>query len=131
MCRIGIIKSADMCRIWIAKNADMWYCMLTENAVAQMLTASGRKLYFFSRHDREARRDCIEVDFLVSKSKLANKKNVHPIEVKSGKNVTHRSLDKFMAKYADWLGVPYLLWDRDLAFTNGILYLPLYMAPLL
>ena len=105
--------------------------MLTENMVAQMLTACGRKLYFFSRHDRESRQNCIEVDFLVSKSKLANKKNVHPIEVKSGKNVKHRALDKFMAKYSDWLDVPYLLWDKDVAFKDGILYLPLYMASLL
>ena len=102
--------------------------MLTENVVAQMLTASGRKLFFFSRHDRESRRNCMEIDFLVSKSKLANKNNVHPIEVKSGRNVKHRALDKFMEKYRDWLDVPYLLWDRDVVFRNGILHLPLYMA---
>ena len=105
--------------------------MLTENVVAQMLTASGKKLFFFSRHDRNSRRNSIEIDFLVSKSKLANKNNVHPIEVKSGKNVSHNALDKFMAKYSDWLDVPYLLWDRDVVFKDGILHLPLYMAPLL
>ena len=105
--------------------------MLTENVVAQMLTASGKKLFFFSRHDRNSRRNSIEIDFLVSKSKLANKNNVHPIEVKSGKNVRHNALDKFTAKYSDWLDVPYLLWDRDVVFKDGILHLPLYMAPLL
>ena len=47
------------------------------------------------------------------------------------KNVTHRSLDKFKAKYSDWMGEPCLLWDRDLRIDNGIAYLPLYMASLL
>ena len=56
---------------------------------------------------------------------------VHPIEVKSWKNVKHNALDKFKAKYSDWLDVPYLLWDRDVSFKDGILHLPLYMAPLL
>ena len=71
------------------------------------------------------------IDFLIAKSKLARKNNIHAIEVKSGKNTTHRSLDKFSAKYLDWLDTPYLLWDRDLLIKGGILHLPLYMAPLL
>ena len=105
--------------------------MLTENVVAQMLTAAGRKLYFFSRSDSRDRKNRMEIDFLIAKSKLAKKGNIHAIEVKSGKNVTHRSLDKFAAKYSDWLDMPYLLWDRDLTIRNGILHLPFYMAPLL
>ena len=60
-----------------------------------------------------------------------NEAKVVAIEVKSGKNVTHRSLDKFKAKYSDWMGEPCLLWDRDLKIDNGIAYLPLYMASLL
>ena len=70
----------------------------------------------------------MEIDFLIAKSKLARKNNIHAIEVKSGKNTTHRSLDKFSAKYFDWLDTPYLLWDRDLLIKDGILHLPLYMA---
>ena len=105
--------------------------MLTENMVAQMLVAGGRKLYFFSRSDSLDRKNRMEIDFLVAKSKLTRKNNVHPIEVKSGKNTTHRSLDKFAAKYSEWLDMPYLLWTRDLAVKDGILYLPLYMASLL
>ena len=100
-----------MCIIVIAENAELWF--------------------FFSRHDRNSRQNSIEIDFLLSKSKLARKNNVHPIEVKSGKNVKHNALDKFRMKYSDWLDVPYLLWDRDLSFKDGILHLPLYMAPLL
>ena len=105
--------------------------MLTENVVAQMLTAAGRKLYFFSRSSATDRKERMEVDFLLAKSKLAKKNNIRPIEVKSGKNTTHRSLDKFRSKYADWLDSPCLLWDKDLKVEDGITYLPLYMAPLI
>ena len=105
--------------------------MLTENVVAQMLTAAGRKLYFFSRSSATDRKERMEVDFLLAKSKLAKKNNIRPVEVKSGKHTTHRSLDKFRAKYADWLDSPCLLWDRDLKVEGGITYLPLYMAPLI
>lgn len=105
--------------------------MLTENLVAQMLVASGHKLYFFSRADARDRRNRMEIDFLAAKSRLARKKNIRPVEVKSGKRTTHRSLDKFLAKYSDWVDEPYLFWDRDLAVKDGILHLPLYMAPLL
>ena len=105
--------------------------MLTENLVAQMLAAAGRKLYFFSRSDSKDRANRMEIDFLIAKSKLARKNNIHAIEVKSGKNTTHRSLNKFNAKYFDWLDTPYLLWDRDLLIKDGILHLPLYMAPFL
>ena len=105
--------------------------MLTENVVAQMLTAAGRKLYFFSRSSATDRKERMEVDFLLAKSKLAKKNNIRPVEVKSGKHTTHRSLDKFQSKYADWLDSPYLLWDKDLKVEGGIAYLPLYMAPLI
>ena len=105
--------------------------MFFENAVAQALVAGGRELFFYSRRDGNNASGTMEIDFLVAKSKLARKNNIHAIEVKSGKNTTHRSLDKFNAKYFDWLDTPYLLWDRDLLIKDGILHLPLYMAPFL
>jgi len=54
-----------------------------------------------------------------------------PIEVKSGVRISHRSLDKFRAKYADYVAEPCLLSVHDLKVKDGITYLPLYMAPLL
>jgi hypothetical protein len=72
--------------------------MLTENLVAQMLAAAGRKLYFFSRSDSKDRANRMEIDFLIAKSKLARKNNIHALEVKNGTNTTHRSLNKFTAK---------------------------------
>ena len=67
----------------------------------------------------------------LQKLTIRGKNNIHAIEVKSGKNTTHRSLNKFTAKYFDWLDTPYLFWDRDLLIKDGILHLPLYMAPFL
>ena len=102
--------------------------MVTENAVAQLLAASGRKLYFYSRNDPSDRKERIEIDFLVAKSKLACKNNVSPVEVKSGKRVRHASLDKFRAKFSDWLAEPFLFHEGDVRETAGLKCLPLYMA---
>ena len=53
---------------------------------------------------------------------------VVPIEVKSGKNASHRSLDKFVAKFQSYVSKPYLLWMKDRKTQAGVEYLPIYMA---
>ena len=105
--------------------------MLVENVVAQMLTAAGQKLYFYSNRDRDVAASRMEIDFLLSRSKLEEKRNAIPIEVKSGVRVSNRSLDKFRAKFADYVGESCLLSAHDLKVLDGITYLPLYMTPLL
>jgi len=105
--------------------------MLVENVVAQMFAASGRKLYFYSRRSREDGRERMEIDFVLSRSKLDVAHNVFPIEVKSGKNASHRSLDKFVEKFRSYVARPYLLWMKDRKTKDGIEYLPIYMAPCL
>ncbi len=62
--------------------------MIMENKVAQMLVASGHKLYFFSNPSREDSSSRMEIDFLIAKSKISSRHNILPIEVKSGKNYT-------------------------------------------
>ncbi|SMP62525.1 putative selenium metabolism protein, YedE family [Sphaerochaeta associata] len=74
--------------------------MIVENIVAQMLVASGHKLYFYSNSSRDDALSRIEIDFLIAKSKVSNKHNISPIEVKSSKNYTLTSLQKFRAKFA-------------------------------
>jgi len=103
--------------------------MLAENMVAQMLVATGRDLYYYSQTSEKDRRSRMEIDFLVSGATTARRKNIHPVEVKSGKSLRHVSLDKFMSRFSNWLGEPYLLHTGDLCVKDGILYLPLYMAP--
>ena len=105
--------------------------MLVENMAAQMLVAAGRKLYFHSESSSADSKSRMEVDFLVAKSKLARRHNVSPVEIKSGRNATHSSLDKFRRKYSDWCAESFLFWDRDVKVEDGVTYLPLYMLPLL
>ena len=105
--------------------------MVTENAVAQMLTAAGHRLYFYSSLSRNQAQDRMEIDFLISKSRVGNRHNISPIEVKSGKNYTLSSLRKFVAKYGEQLHTPYVLHSADLKIEDGITFLPLYMACLL
>ncbi len=105
--------------------------MVIENVVAQMLVASGHKLFFYANTDRENKENRMEIDFLISKSKVSNSHNISPIEVKSGKNYTYSSLNKFRKKYAKQTYISYLLHTADLKEENEILFLPLYMTELI
>lgn len=105
--------------------------MLMENIVAQMLVASGHRLYFFSKSSREKSEDRMEIDFLIAKNKATNKHNISPIEVKSGNTYTLSSLKKFIKKYSEQTNIPYVLHTKDLKEDDGIVYLPLYMTMLL
>ncbi len=105
--------------------------MLMENIVAQMLVSAGHKLYFFSKSSRDNAEDRMEIDFLIAKSKITNKHNISPIEVKSGERYTLSSIRKFMKKYKEQMNIPYVLHTKDLKEEDGIVYLPLYMTMLL
>lgn len=105
--------------------------MLVENIVAQMLRASGHKLYFFSSYSKESAADRMEIDFLITKQTVTNRHNISPIEVKSGANYTHSSLTKFKKKYSKMLSTSYIIHSADLKLENDTCYLPLYMTPLL
>ena len=105
--------------------------MIMENIVAQMLTAAGHELYFYSNSSRTDASERMEIDFLVSKSKITSRHNISPIEVKSGKNYTINSLQKFGKKFGQQLHTPYVLHTLDFEEKGGISYLPLYMTPLL
>ena len=105
--------------------------MIVENVVAQMLVSSGHKLFFYSNSSRDDVKSRMEIDFLISKSQISNRHNISPIEVKSSKNYTLKSLQKFKAKYAEQTYIPYVLHTGDLKEEDGILFLPLYMTPFL
>ena len=104
--------------------------MLVENVVAQMLTASGNKLFFYSKASDVAE-ERMEIDFLLQKNKVTNRHNIHPIEVKSGTNYTLSSLKKCMKKFGEYMTAPTVIHAGDLKVEDGITYLPLYMTPLL
>lgn len=104
--------------------------MLIENVVAQMFVASGHSLYFYSKNSDESA-DRMEIDFLIEKPTLTAAHNISPVEVKSGKNYTFSSLQKFRTKFSEQLYVPYVIHTMDYKEENGIVFLPIYMTPLI
>lgn len=105
--------------------------MLVENIVAQMLRASGNSLFFYSKNDRSNASNRMEIDFLIQKETVTSRHNISPIEVKSGTNYTLSSLRKCIDKFSSYLSTPYVLHSKDLEITEGIVFLPIYMTPLL
>jgi hypothetical protein len=105
--------------------------MLVENIVAQMLLAAGHQLYFFSNYSKTNSQDTMEIDFEITKTRISSRHNVIPIEVKSGKNYTLTSLNKFRKKYADMIGISFIIHTSDFKEEDDIVYLPIYMTPLL
>lgn len=105
--------------------------MIVENVVAQMLVASGHKLYFYSNPSREDKNARMEIDFLIAKDKISNRHSISPIEVKSSTRYTLTSLRKFVTKYKEQTHIPYVIHPNDFKEEDGIVYLPLYMTPML
>ena len=68
----------------------------------------------------------MEIDFLIRRAG-----KISPIEVKSVGYQHHASLDNFMKKFSNRLGTPYILYMKDVMEKDGIVHLPLYMAPFL
>lgn len=101
--------------------------MLYENAIAQILTANGHKLFFYTHYNEEKHRNDIEIDFILSNnSKL--KYRMFPVEVKSGANYSTKSLLRFREKYQKRIGECYIIHPRNLAIKDDILCIPAYMA---
>ena len=100
--------------------------MLYENAIAQMITAKGRRLYFYTRYSEEKHRNDIEIDFLLSnESKLKFK--VFPLEVKSSKNYTTTSLGKFKEMFGKKIAAQYIIHPKNLVVEKDIIKIPPYM----
>ena len=96
---------------------------LYENIVAQMLTASGYKLFYHS-WPTESRKHNYEVDFLLSRGT-----KILPVEVKSSSYKTHASLDAFCKKYSSRItNERYLIYTKDYAREETMRYLPAYLS---
>ena len=124
------IVSSDIYRKLLLEKLEVNEGMFMENMVAQMLTSSGHNLYFFSNSSENAE-DRMEIDFLLSKKDPTNRHNVSPIEVKSGKNYTFTSLNKFSTKFKEQLDTPIILHTEDYSEKDGILFMPVYWGWLL
>ena len=96
-----------------------------ENAVAQMLTANGNNLFYYTMESTTSNH-LYEIDFITSSGNKIN-----PIEVKSGNYRGHKSLDIFCDKFSNRIKNRYIVHTKDYKWENGINYLPVYMIPLL
>jgi predicted AAA+ superfamily ATPase len=86
---------------------------ITENFVAQQLTAQNKKLdYWTSGNDAE-------VDFI-----LNEEKGIIPCEVKADKNITSKSLSEYVKKYAPDYSIR--ISTKNFGSENKIKSIPLY-----
>ena len=101
--------------------------MFFENVVAQMLSCNGHKLYYYNHYNAEKKRNDIEIDFLIGTGNKLRRKII-PIEVKSSRNYTTTSLEKFIEKFSGRIDHGVVVHPGNLKIQNGITYIPAYMA---
>lgn len=100
--------------------------MIYENVISQMIAAKGRKLYFYTRYSLEKHRNDIEIDFLLSNESKTNFR-VFPIEVKSSKNYTTTSLERFKGMFGKKIAIQYIIHPKNLSVDGEIMKIPPYM----
>lgn len=95
-----------------------------ENLVAQLLASAGNQLFFYT-WPRDEKHN-YEIDFLLSRGT-----KIQPIEVKSSGYSSHSSLDEFYRVFHDRIDKRYLVYTKDLKIEDKMVYLPMYMTPLI
>lgn len=100
--------------------------MIYENAIAQMITAKGKALYFYTRYNENKHRNDIEIDFMLS-NESKTKFKIIPIEVKSGKNYSATSLNSFENVYKQRISESFIIHPKTLSISDGITKIPPYM----
>lgn len=95
-----------------------------ENVVAQMLAASGNKLFYYT-WAKDATHN-YEIDFLLSRGA-----KMQPIEVKSSGYNSHASLDAFCEKFSHIVDKRYLIYTKDFKQDRQTLLVPVYLTPFL
>lgn len=122
-------ETEDIYRALIYDKLSSNLGMIFENIVAQMLKAGGRELFFheykYVPEGTETEKK-YEIDFIIVKNK-----KICPIEVKSSGYTSHKSFDYFIEKYPIKVQERYIIYTKDLKFTDGITYIPAYMTGLL
>lgn len=104
--------------------------MFYENLVAQMLNCQGNDLYFYTHYSPKMPKNDIEIDFLLSNRSKTNLK-IYPLEVKSSKNYTTKSLNKFNAKFKERVEKSYIVRPKQYSIDGDIIKLPPYFVPFL
>ena len=102
-------------------DADLGY--LFENAAAQIIASSGRKLYYHTWR-KDGSTHYYEIDFL-----LTSKNKVVPIEVKSSSIRNHESITQFALKYSQFVGRQYSISPKDVSNEGTLINKPIYLLP--
>lgn len=103
-------------------NEGMFY----ENVIAQMIVSKGKKLYFYTHYNEVLHRNDIKIDFMITNDSITNLK-VYPIEVKSAKNYTTVSYDKFKAKFGKRISNSFIVHPKQLVVDETGVKVPPYM----
>ena len=98
---------------------------LYENVVAQMLTAEGNELFYYTFLNESTKHN-YEIGFL-----LARNGKICPVEVKSSGYKTHASLDAFFEKYSSQILRRYLIYTKDIGKDRDVCCFPVYMTAFL
>lgn len=122
-CDTGTVIEEEVLKAIMFDRVGINEGMFMENVVAQMLVASGHRLFFYSKSDKGDFHNNIEIDFLIREGK-----KICPVEVKSDSYKKHTSLDRMAEKYSSRLGNSYIVYTKDLKKTEGIVCIPVYMA---
>ena len=98
---------------------------LYENLVAQMITSTGRELYYHT-WEKKGSTHYYEADFLISEGSKIN-----AFEIKSSGTGKHESIKQFYKKYSKHVRNIYLLSQKDVSKEENLLFKPFYLIPFL
>ena len=98
---------------------------LYENLIAQMITASGRELYYHT-WEKAGSTHYYEIDFLISQGSKVN-----AFEIKSSGTGKHESAKQFYRKFSKHINNMYLLSQKDVGKEENLLLKPFYLMPFL
>ena len=102
-------------------NINLGY--IYENVAAQMIAASGRKVYYHT-WKKGGTTHSYEVDFL-----LTSETKVIPLEIKSSSVRFYNSISAFEKKYSSRVGKQYILSQKDVDRKENLYFKPIYMLP--
>lgn len=111
---VGLLRSlsnVDYSEILMEKN-EMFKGVLTENFIAIQLYPKSKELYYYNF-------DKYEIDFLIKVNG-----DIIPIEVKSGRRTTSKSLNEYIKKYNPKYSIR--ISSKNFGFENNIKSVPLY-----
>lgn len=101
-------------------SADLGY--VYENIVAQILTANGHQLFYYTWPTENGKHN-YEIDFI-----LTHGNKISPVEVKSSGYKTHASLDAFKHKFSDRIQWNYLVYTKDLRKEGDVILIPAFLS---